>query len=170
MSEAHDPPDLGTPPDPPGLLRRIHLYRTQWIGLPILFALPFLAIVGVFGERRDVIERTHDSLWIAVDHPTRLRAGQRSDILVRVVNRGTDPVGMVDIVWDPQFLAAFAAVERIPAHDPAPPEEFDLDPGEERLQRIELEGDALWRRRGFLEIRGEGREPVRIELGVFVLP
>jgi hypothetical protein len=170
MSEAHDPPDLGTPQDPPELPRRIHLYKSQWIGLPILFVLPILAILDVFGERREVIAESRDPLWVSVDYPTRLRAGQRSDVLVRVVNRSADPVSALAVEWDPQFLAGFAAVERMPPHDHAPAEPFDLEPGGEQLQRIELEGNTLWRHRGLVSVAWHGREPIRIELRVFVLP
>jgi hypothetical protein len=162
MSEAHDPPGIDDPPEAPDLPRQIHLYRAQYIGLPILFLLPVPAVLGVFGEARDDARMAFGGVELAVDYPSRLRSGQRSEITVRVRNSAADPPGPLFMVWDTAYLHGFAALERLPGRQGVSPHAVALAPGEEWTIRLELEGGALWQHRGSVAALVGGARQARL--------
>jgi hypothetical protein len=170
MSEIHDPPGTGDPPEAPELPRQIHLYRSQWLGLPVLFVLPVLALLGVFGEVRDEARVTSGGIELAIDYPTRLRSGQRSGVTVRVRNAAAETLDSVSLRWDTAYLHNFAGLELLPGRDGEPSEAVTLAAGEEWLVRLELEGGALWNHSGSVAALVRGSQAASVRIRTFVFP
>jgi hypothetical protein len=174
MAEATDQPDLSELPDPPGapeVERRVHLYPGQRIGIPILFLLPLLALLNVFGERREEVTVADERLSLAVEYPTRLRSGQRTEITVRVTNVSSEPAGVAMVTFGSEYLSRFSQLSFTPS--PRHAYHVDLVPGEPgatAIVRLELEGRRPWMHHGEVALRtGEG-PAMRVRLRTFVFP
>jgi hypothetical protein len=170
MSEAQDPPIDEEPQEAPELPRRVHLYGAQWIGLPLLFILPVLALLGVFGEAREEVRAAAGGLELTVDHPSRLRAGQPTELTVRLRNLADRRLDSVSVRWDTAYLHRFARLDLLPGQEGDPPGTVALEPGAEWTVRLELEGGALWSHRGSVAATVRESEVARVRVGTFVFP
>jgi len=83
-------PDRTEPPPPPQTSPRFAFTRKQYLGLPLLIAIPVLTLFGVFGERRDVARASSRSVEMTVRYPSRFRYRQVQslDVAVRNVSAG----------------------------------------------------------------------------------
>ncbi|CAN5653106.1 hypothetical protein BH23GEM6_BH23GEM6_11800 [soil metagenome] len=115
MAEASDPPKLSDPPPAPHLPRRVHLYRYQWFGLPLLALFPILALFGFFGDTTQRVEaRSEKWYWWMSFYPDRQRIGQKRDTEVRIKNASSDHVDTVRVSFDPHYVDRFSTVSFVP--------------------------------------------------------
>jgi hypothetical protein len=171
LSESHDPHDLGSPPPAPEVPRRVHLYRSQWIGLPLLVLLPLLALANVFGEARQTRTIGDDRIRVEVEHPTRLRVRQHSTVHVRIDRLAGTAADSIRVVFDPAWIGHFTKVSVVPDPEHAWTVLLsDLAAGIRADVRVELEGTRLWRSRGWLRVEHVGGPAHDIELATFILP
>jgi hypothetical protein len=171
MTDPVDPPDDAKPPPAPDVSRHVRLYRGQWVGVPILVLIPVLALFGVFSENRSHLESAADGLDITIDHPTRLRTGQRTYIEVRVSNRSAGPAEDVTVRFDPRYFQHSLDLLFIPA--PAVPYEVTLPPlasGADGRVRVEFDPEKPWRRSGGISVSQRGRDVVHARVSTFILP
>src|SRR5690606_827994 len=63
------PPDLQPSTKP----RHLALHRFQWIALPLMFLVPVLALLGLFGESTGQVHDERGALALYADYPTRYR-------------------------------------------------------------------------------------------------
>jgi hypothetical protein len=171
MTDAKDPQDLPEPPTLPEVPRRIRLYPGQWIGIPILFLVPVLALFNVFGESRQQVRDGSAELLVEVEYPDRLRSGQRSDIAVRVENHSARAIEGGGVSLDPGYFGRFADLIVMPAAlVPYRVELPRLEPGQTSLVRVELAGGRAGRHEGEIAVASDGGEAIRVRLRTFVFP
>lgn len=164
-----DPP--AGPPPPPEMPRRVRLYPSQWIGLPLLLLVPVLALAGTFGEQRQTHAIASDAVHFEVDYPTRMRTRQHSHLSVHVVRVGGEASDTVRVEFDPAWVQSFARLELLP--QPARPwivELAGVEVGDTAVVRLGLEARERWRRSGYIRLQ-DGRGGSRdIAIRTFILP
>lgn len=157
-------------PRAPAMRRRIALTRKQWIGLPVLAAVPVLALAGVFGERSTTTAARSTTIQIFVRYPERFRYRQVQSLEVSVRNVSTSPLDTVRVALDTSYVTRFAAV-RI---EPAPRTAFvvaltNLKPAETRLVAAELTGDQYGVHQGRVVVTS-GVDSAAVALRTIVFP
>ena len=162
--------DNHEPPKPPRIPPKVRLNRSEMLGLPFLFALPVLAMAGVFGPATDVAHGRSGAVQWSAEYPSRLRFENSHRLLVRIQNRGQSPVSEVSLAFDPSYMHAFAPV----TFEPAPATPYlvnieNLDPGESRLVVVQVTADEYGSHRGWISLAADGTE-ARIQLSTFILP
>ncbi|MEO6778082.1 MAG: hypothetical protein ABI194_01405 [Gemmatimonadaceae bacterium] len=158
------------PPAPPRLARAFRLTTVQRVGLPALFAIPILALFGVFGERYTDARASGVGLTAAIHYPSRIHYRQPLAFRITIENTGADTADSVVVSLDPRFMRAFTSVEmsapmsapyRFTLRRVAPHERVSIDG--------EVSGDRYWRSTGALEARGPEAD-VHIPVATFVFP
>jgi hypothetical protein len=155
MTDSH-PPERSRDalPPIPAIRRRILLSKKQKFTLPFLFAIPCLALFGVFGERAEHTTMSVSTLRADVTYPSRLRYRQTQPLTVRIRNQSTGPLDTVFVSFDTAYITRFSS----PAFYPAPLVAYtiplyDLQAGEQRLVQVALNGDTYGRHAGKIVVR-----------------
>lgn len=156
----------------PETARHLRFRRYQWVGLPLLFLVPVLALFGVFGESWDRVERAGPDLGVEVQYADRYRYKQTNAVEVWVENRAGVALDTVVVTFDEAYMRQFSAVAFIPA--PTGPFEVELyavRPGERRLVWAELKAVEYGRHAGSLRAYTLGRpDTVAVDLSTFIFP
>lgn len=162
------PPHLEIPDQP----RHLRFYRFQWVGLPILFAVPLLALFGVFGDSRAQGEDSTAELRLHVEYATRYRYKQVRDIRVTLENVSRADLDSVVVRFDAGYILGFSVAAMLPEPDrPFDVDILDLRPGETRLIRVELEGHTYGRQEGTITASRPGSpEVLRVPIRTFIYP
>ena len=152
--------------------RRFKLHAVQWIGLPIIFGVPILALLGVFGESRVQVEGQGEELAISVEYATRYRYKQIEKMQVFVRNRSDATIDTAVVAFDPEYAQHFSTLMFIPsAREPFIVELLDLGPGEERRVWAEFQGEGYGRHRGSIEAYRPGsRDTARVVVHTLIYP
>lgn len=158
------------PPAAPSIIRRIALTRKQWIGIPILAAIPVLTLLGVFGERAATTRASSRSLALVVRYPERFRYRQLQPLHVTIRNVSNRVLDTVWVWLDTSYVSRFSSV-RI---DPAPRSAFVVPlamvaPGESRLVAAELWGEQYGVHHGLIMARSTS-ESVSVAIRTVVFP
>jgi hypothetical protein len=158
------------PPLAPTIERRLDLTWRQRIGLPLIAAIPLLALFGLFGERSATIHTSSAALELRVTYPERFRyrQSQRLEIVVRNIARRS--IDTIHVSIDTAYLSRFSTVHI----EPAPRTSFVVDvtnvsPGESRLIAVELSGDRYGRHGGRISA-ATSEDSVVIPIRTFVFP
>src|SRR5690554_5420584 len=80
------PQEIPQPPQPPQMERKIQLYPYQWIGVPLLFLLPVLALVGAFGGRSSTVSAANEAVQLQVEYPARTRYRMIEPLIIGTTN------------------------------------------------------------------------------------
>jgi hypothetical protein len=161
---------LPDPPGPPEHDGRIRLYRFQLIGLPVLLAIPILALLGLFGERWDSVQARAGALEVSVLYPTAFRYKMIDDIDVYVTNHSDTAVDTVTIALDTAYARMFSTVTAVPPFTgPYEVSLVQLGAGERRSVRIEIQAERYWTHTGVLSVRSAA-DTARIPLETTVFP
>lgn len=162
--------DGDLPPQPPALSRRIRLTTVQRWGLPVLFAIPVLALFGTFGERYTDVRGTGGSLAATFHYPSRIHYRQPLSFRLLVQNTGATPMDSVMVTLDPRFMRAFTSVRlAAPFRAPYAMELGRLGAGESRTVTGEVSGDAYWRSQGTIQVTGS-HGMIQLPVSTFVYP
>lgn len=165
------PPIEKNPLQAPKLPRRIRFWRFQWFGLPVIFAIPILALAGVFGVRTAVSETDGQGLALKVEYPERFRYGLSEPIRVELRNDSNRIMRDVRIAVNPDYLRKFSQVELPPeavsANEIRLPQ---LSPGELRTVVLEIQAESYGRHKGSVSAGAGKEEFVRAELHTMVFP
>lgn len=176
MTSAHRPPSPDTrtrqpePPAPPAHVRRLALTRKQWVGVPLLLAVPVLTLLGTFGESRAIARAASPTLALTVRYPSRFRYRQIQPLELTVENRSGQPMDSVRVSLDTAYITRFSSV-RI---DPAPQRDFvvrldGVRPGESRLVAAELWGERYGVHRGRV-VAATTTDSVAVDVRTVVFP
>jgi hypothetical protein len=170
----HDDAESGEPsepPPPPGIERGVRLYPYQWFALPLLIAIPALAILEVFGPTTRVTRAERDGIRLEAEHPATTRFGRPEMLRVVVRNESGARLDSSTLVLDSAYFAAFREISVAPA--PAtglqvtlPP----LAPGESHAIRVDARPHRYFRARGEIELLVAGAPPVGVAVSTFILP
>ena len=158
------------PPQAPELGGRISLTARQVLGLPLLAAVPLLAVLGVFGERATTAVARSAVTEVTVTYPSRFRYRQVQPLRVTVRNRSATTIDTVFVSFDTAYIARFSSVR----FDPAVTSAFvvpvaRLGPGVAALVSAELWGEAYGRHRGRVVVSTKG-DSLSIPISTIVFP
>lgn len=152
--------------------RRVRLHALQWAGIPLLLAVPVLALLGVFGESFASEEAVGSELALRAEYSTRYRYKQINAVQVSVENVAEVTLDTVVVSFDPAYVRQFSTLVFIPA--PQVPFEVrftQLEPGMSRIAWAELQGEKYGMHRGTLEAYSPGRaDTTRVTLRTLILP
>jgi len=140
------------------------------LGLPFLFVLPVLAILGVFGPATDVAHGRSGEVEWSAEYPSRMRFENSDRLLVHIKNRGRSTISQVRLGFDQSYMHAFAPVTFDPALEtPYLVNIEKLEPDESRLVAVQVTADKYGPHRGWISVAADGTEG-RIELSTFIFP
>jgi hypothetical protein len=159
-----------SPPRAPSIEPRIRLTLKQRIGLPIMVAIPILALFGVFGESEAHARATSASLEMIVAYPSRMHYRQVQLLQLSVRNLASSVADTVKVAFDTSYISRFSGVR----FDPAPKSAYvvdltDVKPSESRLVSVELEGQVYGSQRGVVVAR-RGTDSAMVHLRTLVFP
>jgi hypothetical protein len=169
ISSAASGADDGPPPAPK-TDARISLTTKQVLGLPLIAAVPLLAMLGVFGERATTTVVRSAAVDVAVTFPARFRYRQVQALRVSVRNTSARPFDTVFVSFDTAYIARFSSVR----FDPAVTSAFvvpmsHLAAGASGLVSVELWGEQYGRHRGRVVVTANG-DSVSVPISTFVFP
>ena len=93
---------------------RIKAWRYQWIGFPLILAIPILAILNVFGLSMDEQHFSKDGLSIKTEFPGVMRHGQVEYLRLEITNQSESNLENVKVHFAPLYLKKFDEVEFSP--------------------------------------------------------
>jgi|ERR1700674_1516131 hypothetical protein len=161
---------LPSPPPAPSISPKIELTRKQRIGIPILLAVPILALFGVFGETQAHAHTTSGSIDVEVSYPARFRYRQVQSLYVSVRNLSPIVADTIRVSFDTAYVSRFSSVRFDPAAKSAYTVELtDVKPTESRLISVELWGQDYGSHRGTVVAR-HGNESAIVHLKTLVFP
>jgi hypothetical protein len=169
MLSVVDMPDP-SPTRPPAIEPQIGLSWRQKVGVPILLAIPILALFGVFGGHETSAHAKSATLDLTVAYPSRLRYRLMQPLHLTVRNLSAATADTVTVSFDTAYISRFASVKI----DPSPKEAYVVDltqvePSESRLVSVELWGDAYGNHPGTIVAR-HGTDSAIVKLSTFVFP
>jgi hypothetical protein len=172
-AQAGEPGEPGRrrePPEPPDLPRVFRLTQVQHWGLPILFAIPLLALLGVFGEQYSDASGAGSGLAAAIHYPSRIHYRQSLSFRVTVQNTAATAADSIVVFLDPSFMRAFTAVQLSAAvRAPYSIKLEHVAAGERRSVFGELAGERYWSSAGVVRVSGPQGQ-LSIPVSTFVFP
>jgi hypothetical protein len=158
------------PPEAPSLPRRIRLTTVQRCGLPVLFAIPVLALLGLFGERFSDARAEGNGLSVAIQYPSRIHYRQPLSFRFTVRNMGATTADSIVVSLDPRFMRAFTAVQLSAPVEPTYRIKLaNVASGERRSVSGDVSGDQYWGSAGVVRVAGPNGE-LRLPVSTFVFP
>lgn len=152
---APEPPPPLRVPDAP---RAFRLHRYQWVGIPLLFLVPVLALLGVFGETWERAEADSTDLALEVRYADRYRYKMINAVEAWVENRSGTRLDTVVVAFEEAYVGQFSTLTFIPAPtEPFEVELYGVAPGERRLVWAELQAERYGRHTGTLRAYAVGR-------------
>ncbi len=170
MEQTSQAPRPAQPPQPPQLPRALRLTTVQRFGLPILFAIPLLALFGLFGERYADARAAGHNLSADVHYPSLLHYRQPLAFRLSVQNTGATAADSIIVTFGPEFMRAFTAAQMAPPFQgPYSVSLRNVRAGESQIVTGTVSGDKYWRNNTWVRITGPDGE-LQIPLSAFVYP
>lgn len=171
MSERKEQDTHATPPQPPDIDARVSLPPFHWVGLLVLFALPLLALVGVFGESKARVELQNDTLALDLSYYDRFRYKLLNPIEMEITNRSGQPLERLLIRFDPAYIDQFSTVVFKPdLKEVYTVELTDIQPGESRQVRVELQGERYGLHQGTITLEPSTGESLEVPIETLIYP
>jgi hypothetical protein len=163
------------PPEPPEIEREIRLNRVQKLGIPVILAIPLLALLGLFGTRMVTATAGDAEMALMVHYATRSRYQQQHTLAVQLDNRSDRVLETVTIRFDRDYISRFAPATFTPQVDTITAEAYivqleAIHPGETRLIVVELKGEHYGLHRGSVTAAAGNHTPLQVELQTFIFP
>jgi hypothetical protein len=157
-------------PRPPSIPPRLQLSRKQWIGFPIILAVPIIALFGLFGERTALARVKSASLEVAASYPERFRYRQVQPLHLSVRNVSTQTLDTITVSFDTAYISRFSSVRFDPPAKKAYAVELtNVKPMESRFVAVELWGQDYGMHRGTIVARA-GTDSAVMRVKTFVFP
>jgi len=163
-------PQASELPPPPSIPRKLQLSRKQWIGFPIILAIPIVALFGLFGERTVFARVKSASLDVAVSYPERFRYRQVQPLHLTIRNLASHPLDTITVSFDTAYISRFSSVRFDPPTKNADVVELtDVKPMESKFIAVELWGQNYGLHRGTIVARA-GADSAMVRIRTFVFP
>lgn len=158
------------PPDPPPVPRALRLTTLQRIGLPVLFAIPILALFGVFGEHFATAHADGPGLALTMRYPNRAHYRQPMSFRLSIRNVSSQPADTITVTLDTAFMRAFSDVSiSAPLNGAYVARITNLAPGETRAISAMVSGERYGRHAGVIAVAGP-LGTARLPVATFVFP
>lgn len=162
--------DLPDPPDAPETRRRLSLNVSQRVGLPVLLAIPLLALSGLLGEREATADDANGSLNVEARWPATLRYRTSGSLALRIRNLAHMQLDSVVVRIDSAWTAGFSELNAVPPfRDVFELVVLDLPPGGDARVLIEFNAQRYGHHQGDLRL-SSGLDSLRIPIGTRILP
>jgi hypothetical protein len=163
-------PEATELPQPPSIPPKLRLSRKQWIGFPIILAIPIAALFGLFGERTALTRVKSASLDVVASYPERFRYRQVQSLHLSVRNLSTQPLDTITISFDTAYIPRFSSVRFDPPVKKAYDVELiDVKPMESRFVAVEMWGQDYGMHHGTIVARA-GADSAILRIRTFVFP
>lgn len=168
MSTESSPP---RPPSPPDMPRALRLYPQQIVSVSVFAIVALLALFGAFGQRNARSSARGVALAMRVEHPARMRYGQRGGLYVWIENASARRLDTVRVAFDTAYINGFSSVTFTPSVERAWAVVLAaVEPHEVRLVHAEFEADRVGLRHGTVSASAVGTDSVRLAVRTLVFP
>lgn len=169
--------DYGVP-EAPDIAKEWRFKIVQKLGVPLLFLIPVLALLGVLGPSAETVAESGEALSLQVTYPTRFRYKTIESMSIRVTNISSQTAPTVTVKLDRDYLSTFSNLSFQPSVDEVSDDGYyvqltDMEAGETRRVELEMQAEAYWVHRGVTEVAVGGVEApsdAAVTLETFVLP
>lgn len=163
------------PPQPPEFQRRLHLYPYQYLLIPLLFLIPVLAILGVFGETIVTQAADNPALSVQVEYSSRTRHKVSAPLKVFVTNQTNDDMTNLNVQFDRDYIDAFLWLSFLPVVTSVTDEAYivtieDLPAGQTQAVTVDLKAEKLGAFSGTVTVEGETIDPISVRLESLLFP
>jgi len=157
-------------PPAPSIQPKLRLGLKQWIGFPILLAVPIATLLGLFGERSALARAKSASLDVVVSYPERFRYRQVQPLHLTVRNLSSQAMDTVTVSFDTAYISRFSSVRFDPPAKKAYAIELtDVKPMESRFVGVELWGQEYGMHPGVIVARA-GADSAVVRFRTFIFP
>lgn len=175
MSQQKQNPPYPEPPKPPEFKPQFKLYPYQYIGIPFIFLIPILALLGVFGETMRETDAASADLALHIEYPERSRYRLRNSLEVAITNETDSAIGELRVRFEKPLIDAFADVAFSQEPEAITDEYYevvleDVQPNETRVVSLNLQADSYFTHEGEITASADGIEPISETITVFVFP
>jgi hypothetical protein len=172
---SHSAKTHAEPPEAPAIQRKFHLYRFQYICIPLLFLVPILAILGVLGENRAQVEQSNDSLEIMIDYPARYHHQMMSRMSISIQNRTEERLDSVVVSISRSYIEQFSSISFLPSVAEITEDSYvmqleDMAAGEIRTITIELEAHVYGEHTALVTAISDEDDPLHLTIKTLVFP
>lgn len=168
-------PDNPKPPDMPPFNRGLNIPPYQMIGMALMFIIPVLALLGVFGNTQTSSQEEDNVLDVEVIYPTRLRYKMIDSLIISVENTSNTMLDTITVEVDQDYISRFSTVQFTPSvksvtNDAYIVELSDVAPGETRIVSVMLQAEQYGPHAGTVNVYTGDREPLRFSIETFSIP
>lgn len=101
----------------PDIKPEIRTWKYQWMGMLFLISIPFMALLGFFGEKMgEKLERIND-IEISLEYPERMRLGQTEYLRFKISNKSDKDLKNISLKLNHNYLKNFHEFESLPSLD-----------------------------------------------------
>jgi len=164
------------PPKPPRIKRRVVLTQLQRWGLPLIFLVPVLAVLGPLGPAHSEVTVGGAQLRLQVAYPSRTRNGVTTTLTATVWNDGATELSGVYVTLPRSYLESYEAFELRPAATTVSAETYrvfvgNVPTGASRVVTALVTPGRYWRRPGSVSAASAAApQPVTAEFSTFNFP
>lgn len=163
------------PPQPPEFQRRFALYPYQYIAIPLLFVMPILALLGLFGDAARTVETTGEEVTLHVEYSPRQRHGVATSMMILITNQTDAPLEDVTLRLDRAYFEGFTQVSFIPSVEAIAGAEYRVElppllPHDEQAVRVDMRAETAGRYSAMVAVEGVNLEPVVITFDSILFP
>lgn len=172
MSQNEQP--IAQPPQPDEQTRRIHFYGYQGMGLCVLFLIPILALLGVFGETSTTLYAAEGDLELTVQYSNRILFQGLDGTEIAIHNNGDQRLERVTLSIDKAYLDAYSDISFSPdvtriTGDAYIIELLNVQPGQTQVVTMDSRGKLVGSHQGMIDVTA-GAQSVSLMLDVFIIP
>lgn len=170
------PSAIPSPPSPPQVARQLRVPPARWAGFALLFALPLLACLQVFGPQPETVESEGGGVKLAVTFVPRSRFSVQEQMRVQITRQAGGRAGPLRVEIARAYLSRFSILAATPAPAEVNAEAFVFSlPAASTADGsgvvIELQGEAYGPARGEARVVWDGGETAaRVEFTSFIFP
>lgn len=169
--------DYGVP-QPPKIKKEWRFTKAQKLGMPFLFLIPLLALLGVLGPSAETVTESGEALSLEITYPTRFRYKTIAPMRIEVTNISSQSVPTVTVSVDREYLRAFSNVAFQPAVEQISDDAYyvqlsDLRAGETRSVALEMQAESYWEQQGAVAAAAGGIDAgadASVTVETFVFP
>jgi hypothetical protein len=163
------------PPQPTEFKRKFQLYPYQYILMPLIFLIPILALLGVFGETTTTQDQANRDLAMRITYNSRSRHRLSTVIKVYITNQTDAPLSNLNARFDRGYMDGFEWVSFLPTVTEVTDDAYiitleTIPAGETHAITVDLKAKHIGLFAGLVTVEGDGIEPVSIRLESFTFP
>jgi hypothetical protein len=167
--------DVPQPPQPPSIERKLRLDPLQLIGVPLLAAIPVLALAGVFGVSIERLTGDGDALSLSVEYPVRTRLMTGGALEIEVTNNLSQPLSGVVLDIGRDYVEAFSQVTFTPSASGVNEDYYRVELGvvpasASRVVLVQFSPERYWRHQGTITASDESGNSTSVDVRTFVYP